>query len=434
MKRSITKFVNNIFGKKQEEKSTMDVARYFPNTAAEYNHALPKIVEIPGKHLIDEINIMVENIRTNLKPMELNGEDGLYLGTAGVAYMFYHLSKVPTLHEQRSAFLNDASEYIKPSLAISQKYANRKNDVPSFILGNCGVYAIAAAIYNNTGDIERRDFFRKLYYDAAYTCKDLRFLDCGSDELFVGRAGYICGALWLAKETNTSLQIDDLHEISRVMIASGREYSLRHQSPSPLMYAYYDVEYFGAAHGLCSILQILLSVPSYLDANPLDAKDVKASVDYLLSLQDTNGNFPSATDDIHDRHELLHWCHGAPGIVYLMAKAYLSWHEEKYLQSCEIMANLIWKQGLLKKGPGLCHGIGGNAYVFLLLFRITNNQMYLHRAIAFARFMETEDFKKYSRVPDNPFSLYEGIAGTVCFLADLTAPEQAAFPFSDVFA
>lgn len=86
------------------------------------------------------------------------------------------------------------------------------------------------------------------------------------------------------------------------------------------------------------------------------------------------GNFPSATDEIGYQSELVHWCHGAGGIVYLMAKAYLVYNEEKYLISCIRMSDLIWSKGLLKKGPGLCHGIAGNGYVFLLLFRWENNK------------------------------------------------------------
>lgn len=218
------------------------------------------------------------------------------------------------------------------------------------------------------------------------------------------------------------------------MVSSGREYSQRNHSPCPLMYSYYNVEYLGAGHGLCAILQTLMSVPEYLDINPSDAKDVKASVDYLLSLQDEAGNFPTATDEIGQKqNELVHWCHGAGGIVYLMAKAYLTWREEKYLKCCEKSADLIWQKGLLKKGPGICHGVAGNGYVFLLMYRLTENIKYLHRAITFAHFMESEEFKRNARTPDYPYSLYEGLAGTACFLADLSDPSRAAFPFLDIF-
>lgn len=74
----------------------------------------------------------------------------------------------------------------------------------------------------------------------------------------------------------------------------------------------------GAAHGLCAILQMLLSFPVYLHSDPTAEQDVKASVDYLLSLQTRSGNFPCATDELGSRarseaDELVHWCHGAPG-------------------------------------------------------------------------------------------------------------------------
>lgn len=146
------------------------------------------------------------------------------------------------------------------------------------------------------------------------------------------------------------------------------------------------------------------------------------------------GNFPAAMDEIDHKSELVHWCHGAPGVIYLMAKAFLVFREDKYLQSCKQMADLIWDKGLLKKGPGLCHGVAGNGYVFLLLYRLTKgDHKYLYRAIRFYEFMNHQEFRSNARMPDHPYSLYEGLAGTACFLADLTYPFKAAFPFSDVF-
>jgi hypothetical protein len=32
---------------------------------------------------------------------------------------------------------------------------------------------------------------------------------------------------------------------------------------------------------------------------------------------------------------------------------------------------VVWQQGLLKKGPGLCHGVAGNAYALLRLWKAT---------------------------------------------------------------
>lgn len=82
---------------------------------------------------------------------------------------------------------------------------------------------------------------------------------------------------------------------------------------------------------------------------------------------------------------------------------------------------------------GICHGVAGSGYVFLLLYRLTNEQMYLHRALRFAEFMFTEPFQAHARTPDCPHSLYEGWAGTALFLADLLQPKKAEFPLWNVF-
>lgn len=393
------------------------------------------IVSVPHERLKSQIFKYIEEIKANVEPIERNGKDGLYLGTAGTAYMFYHLSKIAAFTDQKRQLLQSALEYIQPSLKVCAEEVNLC-DVPAFMLGNCGVYAVASAIYDALGNEKECVKFRQLYNDAASICKDMFFLQAGSDELFVGRAGYICGALWMAKQTGRPFKADDIHDVCKVIISSGRYYSNTMQSPTPLMYAYYNVEYIGAGHGICSILQMLLSVPGYLLANPNDAKDVQVTTNYVVTLQDHDGNFPaSATvgDTRVQDNELVHWCHGAGGVVYLLAKAFLLWQDDKYLIACRRVAELIWQKGLLKKGPGLCHGIAGNGYVFLLMYRLTDEELYLHRAIQFSSFLENPSFKHNSRVPDNPYSLFEGTAGTVCFLGDLLEPKQAAFPFCDIF-
>lgn len=85
-----------------------------------------------------------------------------------------------------------------------------------------------------------------------------------------------------------------------------------------------------------------------------------------------------------------------------------------------------------------CHlcSFSGGGYVFLLLYRLTGDEKHLRRARQFAAFMQTEEFKANSRVPDAPYSLFEGIAGTACFLVDLVSPNDGypgIFPFMDIF-
>ena len=116
----------------------------------------------------------------------------------------------------------------------------------------------------------------------------------------------------------------------------------------------------GAGHGLSLILLALLNFPECYVGNPSVENDIKSSIDYILSCEQENGNYPPVPNECRDDwNELVHWCHGAPGIIYVLAKAFLIWKDERYLSAALRCGELIWKRGLLKKGPGICHGIAG---------------------------------------------------------------------------
>ena len=120
--------------------------------------------------------------------------------------------------------------------------------------------------------------------------------------------------------------------------------------------------YSGAGHGLSSILQMLLSFPEHFSEREDVESLIHKAVDYVLACEFFNGNYPTVPGEVrHLEDRLVHWCHGTPGVVYLLAKAYLTWKDEKYLQAMRRSANLIWYLGLLRKGPGICHGVAGNA-------------------------------------------------------------------------
>lgn len=145
-----------------------------------------------------------------------------------------------------------------------------------------------------------------------------------------------------------------------------------------------------------------------------------------------------------DENELVHWCHGATGAIQLLIAAYVILRDNKYLsvrrrkhvisynvycfQAAKRCADLIWHKGVLRKGPGICHGVSGNGYAFLLLYRLTHEQEYLDKAKVFAAIMMDPTFEQFARVPDCPFSLFEGWAGALCFLTDLYQPDLSQFP------
>ncbi|CAK1550721.1 unnamed protein product [Leptosia nina] len=402
------------------------MVRFFPNPYEDYQ---PGSTLIKQDTVIKNIEEHVAVITKRLQPSQRSVDGGLYVGVTGVSYMFYCLAKNPILSDKKSYFIEKSLEYLQPALECSA------GDKTSFLLGDAGTYALATVIRKEAGN----DLFQESLkqYKSLYSLYlSPKFLKCGGDEFFVGRAGYLAGSLWISRELKTPIFTnEELYKICDIMFQSGKDYSKSHKSPCPLMYHYYNTEYLGAAHGISFILQMLLTVPGYVDYNKAAAQDIKSTVDFIASLQTPEGNWPCCMEEIGmSDHKLVHWCHGAPGTVYLMAKAFLMYKDQKYLNACKKAAEVVWQKGLLRKGPGICHGVAGNGMVFLLLYRLTGDDKYLHRAKSFADFMNTDEFLRDARLPDNPESLYEGTAGTVCYLSDILIPDKAEFPFQDVFS
>ncbi|KAH8415300.1 hypothetical protein KR222_002097 [Zaprionus bogoriensis] len=415
--------------------------RYLKNPFADFAGGENTPFASDDEHIKTLICTYVDAILEHCHPNsdEEDNRGDLYVGNAGIAFMFWKLHKCEQTRDLYPA-LEHAAAFIRNAKANAKRYKKRSAERYSFLCGNAGIYAVSAAISQAAKDTEELSNDLANFKSGIPSSKEFMHTKYGCDEVLVGRAGYLSGCYWLNDVLpEKKITDDDLTSICQLIIVSGREYSKLNNSPLPLMYQYHGTEYLGAAHGLCSILHMLLDSPWFrtvpISAPAAELRDIKRSIDFFLELQDSEGNFPVALEDLRSGRDkrLVHWCHGAPGAVYVMAKAYLIFKEDKYLLSLRRAADLVWKKGFLRKGPGICHGVAGNGYVFLLLFRLTNDMKYLYRAHKFMELLTNAEFKQRARVPDRPHSLYEGVAGTVCFLVDLLEPEQAYFPFMDVF-
>lgn len=92
---------------------------------------------------------------------------------------------------------------------------------------------------------------------------------------------------------------------------------------------------------------------------------------------------------------------------------------------------MIWNRGLLKR-VGICHGVSGNSYVFLSLYRLTGKVEYLYKAKAFACFLHTRAQTLISEGVmhggDRPYSLFEGMGGMAYLFFDMIDPIETRFP------
>ncbi|EEQ28771.1 conserved hypothetical protein [Microsporum canis CBS 113480] len=174
------------------------------------------------------------------------------------------------------------------------------------------------------------------------------------------------------------------------------------------------------------------------------------------------GHLPSSLphNSLSRHSPLVQVCHGAPGFLILLARsrgiarlASLHW-EPCWDKAIYMASQRVWEQGLIFKGGSICHGIAGNAWPFLMLHnlfeygpqgtradRMAFNErlaqtppppqkcsadQYLSRALAFLlHARKTQPFNTHTyeegiqyRMPDHPYSLYEGLSGTIVAWAE----------------
>lgn len=70
---------------------------------------------------------------------------------------------------------------------------------------------------------------------------------------------------------------------------------------------------------------------------------------------------------------------------YILMCHFQTFDDKKYLEAARGCAEVVWARGLLRKGYGICHGVAGNAYTFLTVYRLTGEEKYLHRACKVSR-------------------------------------------------
>uniref|UniRef100_A0A8C6LKX1 LanC lantibiotic synthetase component C-like 2 (bacterial) n=1 Tax=Nothobranchius furzeri TaxID=105023 RepID=A0A8C6LKX1_NOTFU len=315
-------------------------------------------------------------VQSKIKDLLQQMEEGLktadphdfstYTGWTGIALLYLQLHRV----SQEAAHLQRALDYVKRAMRTLN---GRK---VTFLCGDAGPLAVCAVVHhklNNTAD-SQDCLSRLLQLQRSVVGPDAEM----PDELLYGRAGYLYALLYVNKEIGANA-VDDS----------------------------------------------IIAKPGSKVHPDLLSELVRPSIDYVRHKRFRSGNFPSSLSNESDR--LVHWCHGAPGVIHMLLMAHKVFKEEKYLKEAAESAEVIWQRGLLRKGYGICHGTAGNAYSFMSLYHVTQEKKYLYRAYKFAEWCL--DYGTHGcRIPDRPYSLFEGMAGTIYFLSEVERPEASCFP------
>eukprot|EP00873_Tetraselmis_striata_P029991 jgi/Tetstr1/450255/TSEL_037292.t1 len=347
----------------------------------------------------------------------LSGRDGydggsVYTGAAGISLALCRLARNARCAGSSQGALDSAQllARAKEYLEEAAPDLRQRRHQASLLCGSAGIHCTAAllagevmAVAQAQGSTETAAAAAKAEAEAAaeelrrhveaYVSLQADAVSCQEDEMLYGRAGWLLGACMLNHHLGRGTVPEDITlPVLRALLASGRSLAARMPSGSPpLFFTWHDRPYLGAAHGLMGICYVLLH---YWDAGmavPHLHSDVEATIRFIMSLElDATGHpgpggcFPNAVGDSPGRQPLVHWCHGAPGAVFLFCKAYEVLGHVEFREAAERAGAIVWRDGLLKKGPGLCHGVAGNGYALLALSRATGNKQYWYQAQQFA--------------------------------------------------
>ncbi|KAK2433377.1 lanC protein GCL1 [Trifolium repens] len=337
------------------------------------------------------------------------GDYTLYCGLLGTAFLLfksYHITR-------NTNDLTLCSQIIKSCDAASLF----SRDV-TFICGRAGVCALGAVVAKHAGDDESLRYYLTQFLKINLP-KDL------PDELLYGRVGFLWACLFLNKHLGQgTVPSNHTATIVNEIIKNGR--ALGRKGKCPLMFEWYGEKYWGAAHGLAGIMHVLMD----MELKPDELEDVRVTLKHMIRNCFRSGNYPVSEED-KKRDALVHWCHGAPGVALTLVKAAKVFGDKEFLDAAIEAGEVVWSRGLLKR-VGICHGISGNAYVFLSLYQHTGNVKYLYRAKAFACFLLDRAHNLISRGEmhggDRPYSLFEGVGGMAYLFLDMVDPSQSKFP------
>lgn len=417
---STVSFANSI-KLKMTSTSSYDKSRAFPNPFLDYRGE--QLIDDKGKlkpEYAGPVKESVNNLMLQLEkslPQVSKKDFSVYTGLSGYALLYQHMYEKLNEAQERESYLEKAVGYLQPSLR------HLDSGVYTFLCGDAGVLAIAAVAYARMGDnAASKECLERLEKLHIAVLKESGI----PNEHLYGRAGYLSTLMFVQTHLNPNvIHSETVRKVVKAMLEDGQALSKKKGGKPPLMYAWYKEYYLGAAHGLAGIMYTLMLTRNDPELQPMIDKFVPPTLDYMLKLKFPSGNYPAVIGDEDDR--LVHWCHGAPGWASMWALAYQIYKDKQYLEAAEQCCEVTWQRGLLKKGYGLCHGAAGNAYAFLALYRLTQDQKYLYRAYKFAEWCF--DYGKHGcRTPDHPWSMYEGMAGTIYFLVDLLEPLNARFP------
>ena len=283
----------------------------------------------------------------------------LYLGSLGpCAYLRYRLAKFLSWTNDRHKkcrLLFGASLAVDHVLSCHPMHRNMR--ITLLEGERVGALALCAAIHSSLQFEGGENSTMKVTNSKAELLeignRIVQQLPESECEVLYGRAGYLQAIALVRSETSDAEFGRSLVEqIVKTIIAEGERNAEAASTAEtlPLLWLWHTKAYLGAIHGVTGILYTLMCFIDEVSMIEGAILKIKRSISRLNDLCfASTGNLRSSIGS--ERDELVHLCHGAPGHILCLIKAYeLSW-EVSYLRQAENIArSVICRRGLLKKG------------------------------------------------------------------------------------
>ncbi|CAK84056.1 unnamed protein product (macronuclear) [Paramecium tetraurelia] len=359
----------------------------------------------------------------------------VFCGAGGYLYLYLRIyefvsSLSPELQQQCTQGLTDQelSEFYNPEtflqMALQQYQAIqasiKADDNISFFMSNSAISLLGADMFFYMKDKEN---FKRCVTEVLNQFGDIVAQPKKYEqELLYGVPGYLYSLLWLHKKYSNEkdqFQLDlssHIHTICQVI--------LKFVGNGVMKCQFSNRQYYGAAHGILGVYFHLKDEQGLLQM----LESIQVTLDHLIKIYYQNGNIPSSAQN-EKNLRLFQFCHGIPGAFAPILKAYQIFNKQDYLDAAIHMSETLFKYGMIKKGYGLCHGIPGNSYGFMQLYRLTGSEKLRQYAFQFLQYKknphvynEIKNFPFKDRfnigISDNPFSLMMGSIGDMCAMMD----------------
>jgi hypothetical protein len=167
--------------------------RFFTNPYPDYNTRAPMSMEqlLKADYWRQFVKEQGFLCISKSKPKSNHSDGTLYTGNLGVIFMAYRMLKSNRFTNYEQDLKNYMIEFLRSNEEYFRSSGISESRDVGFFLGKGGLCVMGCLVARAIGSESQLGKYSQDYANLAPMCEPINFLRNGSDEMFVGRAGYL---------------------------------------------------------------------------------------------------------------------------------------------------------------------------------------------------------------------------------------------------